>query len=156
MTKHASYEERFFQKVVKTETCWFWSGAYNSRGYGSFSYNQKRISAHKYSYQSFVGEIPDGMYVCHSCDNKKCVNPQHLWLGTPKDNTQDMIAKGRGAFQQELLHKQFQKRSHCKRGHDFAVVGYRYGTKSDGRKYRTCKECQKIKQREHRARKRAK
>ncbi len=55
----------------------------------------KLLGAHKASYILFNGEVPDGLVVCHRCDNPKCVNPKHLFLGQPKDNTQDMIAKGR-------------------------------------------------------------
>lgn len=154
MPKNSSYEERFFEKVIKTDSCWIWDAALNSRGYGSFTYERKRLSAHKFSYMYFVGDIPKGLIVCHDCDVPECVNPKHLWLGTPKDNSRDMISKKRGAWQKEVKHKQHEIRTHCKRGHEFSVVGYRYGTKRDGRKYRTCKECQKIQQKNYRKNKR--
>lgn len=95
MTKNMSYEERFFQKVNKTESCWLWTGALNSRGYGSFRFNGKSESAHRYSFRYFNGEIQPGMIICHKCDVPACVNPQHLWEGTHLDNNQDCIAKGR-------------------------------------------------------------
>lgn len=95
MSKHLSYEERFFQKVVKTETCWLWNGALTSRGYGSFRFNEKSMSAHRFSYQNFKGEIPEGMLVCHTCDTPACVNPEHLWIGTHLNNSDDKYGKNR-------------------------------------------------------------
>lgn len=95
MAKYASYEDRFLEKTQKTPTCWIWSGALNSRGYGSMVYNGKSVSAHRFAYEHFVGPIPKGMFVCHSCDLPKCVNPDHLWVGTAYENNWDCIRKGR-------------------------------------------------------------
>ena len=95
MTKHLNYEERFFQKVIKTETCWLWNGALTSNGYGSFVFNGKSQGAHRFSYQNFKGEIPEGMLICHTCDIPACVNPEHLWVGTHLDNSDDKYKKNR-------------------------------------------------------------
>lgn len=78
--------------------CWVWMGAITSRGYGQLQKNNKKIYAHRASYMAFKGDIPDGMYVCHTCDNVSCVNPDHLFLGSQKDNMQDMKNKGRSTF----------------------------------------------------------
>ena len=88
-------EERFWEKVDKSSDCWVWTGALSHLGYGKFWYRDKVQSAHRVAYQLFIGEIPKGMCICHTCDNRKCVNPKHLWLGTQKENIQDMWAKGR-------------------------------------------------------------
>lgn len=76
--------------------CWLWVGT-TSRKYGSAWYKNKSIRAHRLSYQAFKGEIPKGMFVCHSCDTCMCVNPDHLFLGTHQDNMTDMKRKGRAA-----------------------------------------------------------
>jgi hypothetical protein len=87
--------ERFMKKVVKTETCWIWGGSRNFDGYGHLSINGKQTSSHRFSYEWCVGPIPVGMYVCHKCDCPPCVNPDHLFLGTARDNARDKVSKGR-------------------------------------------------------------
>lgn len=89
-------KETFFKKIRKTISgCWHFTGPLNSHGYGAVGFHGKVIGAHRLSYILTRGEIPNGLLVCHKCDNPKCVNPDHLFIGTYKDNAQDMIKKGR-------------------------------------------------------------
>lgn len=93
-------EERFWRWVDKrgVNDCWEWTGNLKPGGYGSIGaggVGGKTLLAHRVSYEMHKGKIPIGYVVMHSCDNKKCVNPQHLSVGTPKDNTWDMVVKGR-------------------------------------------------------------
>ena len=92
-----SLEDRFNAKVShKGENeCWEWQGAKTHYGYGKIRNNYKSIGAHRLSYILHKGEIPSGIDVLHKCDNRLCVNPNHLFLGTQSDNMKDMFAKGR-------------------------------------------------------------
>jgi hypothetical protein len=87
-------EDRFWRHVNKTETCWLWIGAI-SNGYGAFRIANKNIKAHRYSYEIQIGIIPKDLNVLHKCDVRNCVNTEHLFLGTQKDNVQDCINKKR-------------------------------------------------------------
>ena len=88
-------KDKFFEKIQKTDSCWFWLGYIDKNGYGRLSYDYHHIRMNRYSYEIHKGEVPQGMLVCHTCDNPRCVNPDHLFLGTHKDNVQDMINKNR-------------------------------------------------------------
>jgi len=92
-----SMEERFFAKVHFKPGCWGWLGPKDPNGYGRFSLGSARPSvlAHRVAYEIHNGPIPDGLYVCHHCDNPECTRPGHLFVGTPADNMRDMSAKGR-------------------------------------------------------------
>lgn len=87
--------ERFETFVLRTDTCWLWQGVLSNRGYGLLSVSGRYVGAHRFAYTEFVGPIRDGLFVCHRCDVRKCVNPNHLFLGTQSDNVKDMVAKGR-------------------------------------------------------------
>ena len=95
---------RFYKYISKSDhplipfcDCWVWIGDCHRDGYGRFrpGGSAPSVQAHRFSYELFNGPIPDGMKVLHSCDYHPCVNPNHLFLGTQKDNMQDMIKKGR-------------------------------------------------------------
>jgi len=90
-------EERFWDKVCKGESCWSWTGAVTTTGYGVFQKGrrgEKLHKAHRFSYEIHNGEIPKGKLVLHSCDNKKCVNPLHLSVGDHSQNIQEAWDRG--------------------------------------------------------------
>lgn len=92
-----SVETLFHRKYTKVSSgCWEWSARISPFGYGQFSTSDgDSWQAHRFSYTLHKGKIPKGLCVCHTCDNRKCVNPTHLWVGTRNDNIQDMHRKGR-------------------------------------------------------------
>lgn len=94
---------RLVKKVVIQENgCHVWTGACAGNGYGTMSIERKNKYVHRLMWELKVGPIPDGMCVCHKCDTPPCVNVEHLFLGTNKDNTQDMVAKGRSPKRNHL------------------------------------------------------
>lgn len=128
---------RFWSNVNKTDTCWNWMGSLRNkkRGYGQFWYRGKMHLAHRISYLWHFGELPDDKLVCHKCDNRSCVRPDHFFLGTDADNMIDKSKKGRA-------YKPSAGRTHCKNGHELTednvrlVVDKQYGCIK-----KVCKSC---------------
>jgi len=91
-------KERLLSRIEKQDSgCWKWIGTKNKKGYGMMVYKGRIHASHRVSWQEFYGEIPEGMLICHKCDNPSCVNPDHLFVGSNQDNMDDMKQKGRAS-----------------------------------------------------------
>lgn len=114
-------QERLWAKTAlgAPDDCWNWLGGNDGR-YGEIYWNGRRIKTHRASWIIANGPIPEGVEVCHSCDNPACINPKHLFLGTHSQNMKDARAKGRQPIPHELGHLPHNARkTHCIRGHQF-------------------------------------
>lgn len=119
--------------------CWVWMGTTTKKGYGKLMINYKTIRAHRLAYEVFKGPIPENILVCHKCDTPACINPNHLFLGTPNDNIQDIIIKKRWFNS---------NKTHCKRGHNIMDENNIY-RRPNSPLWRFCKQCRKERMREH-------
>lgn len=142
--------ERFWAKVaiIPFHTCWEWTGAKGARGYGNMSFNKKFYTAHRFSWEIHNGKIPNtdayhGNVVMHLCDNKLCVNPAHLSLGSQSDNIKDCYAKGRSSFNK--INRINSQKITCNNGHELIAM----------RNYRYCRICSKIRMRRRRSEQRS-
>lgn len=108
--------------------CWLWTASLCRDGYGNFYDGKRVIGAHRFSWQTYKGEIPEGLHILHKCDTPACVNPDHLSLGTHRDNMNDSLLKGRNFFA---------SKTHCKRGH--VLSGENLYVRPDGT--RDCYTC---------------
>ena len=116
-------EDRFLANVYKTDGCWFWVGGIHRSGYGNIPKGEAYRGAHIVAYQLYKGEITSGLDVLHSCDIRQCVNPDHLFLGTAKDNISDWMSKT----------------GCCNKGHELSDVNV--SIRKDGR---ICLACERI------------
>ena len=134
-----SIVDRFFSKVNFNckNPCWEWTASLRNK-YGIFYDGNKNVKAHRWSYQTFIAEIPSGMMVCHHCDNPVCVNPKHLFVGTCKDNLQDAAKKGR-IYKGGANTPWTRALTHCKRGHKLSGDNL-----SAYKKRRTCLACMRL------------
>lgn len=133
--------ELFWTRVTKGESCWEWQGNRNRLGYGVIRVEPgrlaRRVLTHRFSWELHNGPIPSGLFVCHRCDNPPCVNPAHLFLGTMRDNTRDMMAKGRDAATPIYANRH---KTHCIRGHEFTPNNTRIRPCGA----RECRECMRV------------
>lgn len=108
--KECSVRCKIFNNIKIIGGCWEWQKKIGKHGYGQVTLNQKHCLIHRVSYEEFKSSIPKGKQVCHTCDNKKCVNPDHLWIGTAKENRQDAKIKGRLPDQRGRKHSEIAKK----------------------------------------------
>lgn len=133
-------KQKILSRVTKTESgCWIWQGHLMSEGYAEMYFRGKLWRAHRLSYIFWKGEFDLSLDICHTCDVKRCVNPEHLWVGTHRQNMIDHVQKGR---HYEL------KKTHCVRGHEFTEENTEWKSNGPGRNLaRCCKICQRAKMR---------
>lgn len=128
MTIDAARFESLYERRSARE-CWPWHGPRYSNGYGRYERRKRTTTASRASWLLYFGPIPDGVVVCHRCDNPICVNPAHLFLGTQIDNVHDMLRKGRGSGWKDS----------CPHGHSMADAYLNYSQSVRGK--RMCRTC---------------
>lgn len=96
--------DRLLSRVIHSGDCWEWTGSYGGDGYPVIGIRRRQYRAHRIAFEVFRGEQANDFLVCHRCDNPKCINPDHLFLGTAKDNTADCFDKGRRSIMKDLAH----------------------------------------------------
>lgn len=143
MAKLIPLEERFWEKVDKTSSnngCWLWNGKPDEYG-KVWIYGKGLVKTHRVSYEMHKGPIPEGLLVRHTCDIKGCVNPEHLLVGTKKDNAHDAIERGQFVFVTPRV-----KPTYCDNGHLFTEENTRW--RYSGRPRRRCLICLRVREKE--------
>lgn len=141
------FSRTFWEFVEKTDTCWVWVGVRNPNGYGFWSRQGQTGLAHRVSWEMAHGPITGGLWVLHHCDNRPCVNPAHLYLGTVVENTRDAVERGR-------LYRP-PPSAECPRGHAIAGDNLRLINLAGGGTKRVCRECDNSRSRVRAAARRA-
>lgn len=131
MTKHWTWEEAFFSKVLKTDSCWLWLASKQWDGYGRFTRDSVAYPAHRFIYKKLVGDLIDGLVIDHVCKNRACVNPKHLRQVTIRENnvTYSNSPPAKNAT-----------KTHCIRGHKYTPKN----TYKQRGINRLCRKCMKI------------
>jgi hypothetical protein len=132
----AEYVERIKARTKVSESgCWEWQGFVYWTGYATMSYRGKPWPVHRLMHTLVNGPVPKGKDCCHTCDNRRCCNPDHLWIGSRQENLQDAARKGRAPGQD---------RTHCPRGHEYTVENT---ARSGKTKWRDCRICARARMR---------
>lgn len=131
--KGMTLEEVFWEGVDlgAQGDCWGWLKSFHRQGYGQVGHANKTLRSHRVSYTLYVSPIPEGLYICHHCDNRWCVNPHHLFVGTHTDNMRDMVNKNRDRYR---------NKTHCPEGHLLQGDNLYLSPKSG---HRSCRECRR-------------
>lgn len=133
--------ERLMSRIEKVNGCWEWQGPVNHNGYGQMYAHKKKMTTHRFSYESFIGPVPDGLQIDHLCRNRKCCNPDHLEAVTQREN----MLRGEAPTGINA------RKTHCIRGHEYTPENTRIRSKG----YRMCRACHREQRRERRLRARS-